>query len=75
MKLLNSIHEIKKELQELPDKRLVEICATLARYKKDNKEYLNYMLYYSDSNDAYINAIIEEVDNLFAGIDIKSNLY
>ncbi len=75
MKLLNSIHEIKKELQELPDKRLVEICATLARYKKNNKEYLNYLLYYADSNEAYINEIINEVDTLFAAIDVKSNLY
>ncbi len=75
MKMLNSIHDIKKELQQLPDKRLVEIVATLARYKKDNKEYLNYLLYYADSNDAYINAIIEEVDTQFAAIDVKANLY
>lgn len=75
MKMLNSIHDIKKELQQLPDKRLIEIVSTLARYKKDNKEYLNYLLYYADSNDAYINAIIEEVDTQFAAIDVKANLY
>jgi len=73
--MLNSIHDIKKELQLLPDKRLIEIVATLARYKKDNKEYLNYLLYYADSNDAYINAIIEEVDTQFAAIDVNANLY
>lgn len=75
MKMLNSIHDIKKELQQLPDKRLIEIVTTLARYKKDNKEYLNYLLYYADSNDAYINEIIVEVDTQFDAIDVKANLY
>ena len=75
MKTLNSINDIKKELQILPEKRLVEICTTLARYKKDNKEYLNYLLYYADSTDAYIQGIIDEVDIQFSSIDVKANLY
>lgn len=72
---LNTINEIKKELVLLPEKQLVEFLALLARYKKDNKEYLNYLLYYSDNKDAFVNSIVEEIDLQFASIDVKANLY
>ncbi len=38
----------KKELAKLEKKDLVDLCIRLAKYKKENKELLNYLLY-----DAY----------------------
>ena len=40
---------IKKELNGLSVEQLTEICLRLAKYKKDNKELLNYLLF--DAND------------------------
>lgn len=39
-----SISEIKKELQTLHAAQLVDLCIKIAKYKKDNKEFLNYLL-------------------------------
>lgn len=40
---------IKKELNGLSVEQLTEICLRLSKYKKDNKELLNYLLF--DAND------------------------
>jgi hypothetical protein len=39
------ITHIKKELSTLSSKELSEICLRLAKYKKENKELLTYLLY------------------------------
>ena len=35
---VSSISELKKELHELPQKQLMELCLSLAKYKKDNNK-------------------------------------
>ena len=44
---VSSLSELKKELHELPQKQLMELCLSLAKYKKDNKEFLDYLLLFS----------------------------
>lgn len=39
---------IKKELNDLSVQQLTEICLRLAKYKKDNKELLNFLLFDAD---------------------------
>lgn len=60
-----SIQEIKKELQHLDSDVLQSICIRLAKYKKENKELLSYLL--SDAHDepGYIRNIKEEIDVQF----------
>ncbi|MBL0340534.1 MAG: hypothetical protein IPP71_06200 [Bacteroidetes bacterium] len=70
-----SLNEIKKELLEIPDKKLVELVIALAKYKRDNKEFLNYLLYYSSAVDVFINGILSEIDGHFEMINEQSNLY
>lgn len=70
-----SLNEIKKELQQLPNQQLVDLCVALAKYKRDNKEFLNYLLYYSASPDVFIKGILEEIDGHFETINADSNLY
>ena len=55
-----SISEIKKELQRLDVDALHTICLRLAKYKKENKELLSYLL--SDAHDeaGYIRSVKEE---------------
>jgi hypothetical protein len=69
-----SISEIKKELQRLDADELNVICLRLAKYKKENKELLSYLL--SDAHDeaGYIRSIKEELDVMFQELDGR-NLY
>lgn len=71
----HNLNDIKKELQELPPKQLAELCISLAKYKKDNKEFLDYLLFKSHDKAEFINEIKEDTDILFQEIDPKANLY
>lgn len=70
-----SIHEIKKELQALDTKDLRELCMRLAKYKKENKELLTYLLYEAGNEQSYINAVKEDMDEMFTELPSRSNLY
>lgn len=69
-----SINEIKKELQTLDSKGLRELCMRLAKYKKENKELLGYLLFEASNEAAYIRQVKEEIDTLFTEITDR-NLY
>ena len=47
----------------------------LAKFKKENKELLTYLLYEADDESGYINGVKEEVDFLFTEINTKSYFY
>ncbi|MBC7424461.1 MAG: hypothetical protein H7334_13530, partial [Ferruginibacter sp.] len=69
-----SISDIKQELSNVPPAKLLELCLRLAKYKKDNKELLNYLLFEAHDEQAYIINIKNEVEEDFAAIN-KSNIY
>lgn len=69
-----SIQEIKQELKSLAPSRLSELCLRLAKFKKDNKELLTYLLFESDDEAAYIANVKKEIDEGFAELP-KPNLY
>lgn len=64
--------DLKKELNYLTADELKELCLKLAKYKTDNKELLNFMLFYTDKKDTYVeevkNLIVTEFDNLHPSI-------
>ena len=69
-----SIQEIKKELRTLDAEALQELCMRLAKYKKENKELLNYLLFESHNEQAYIENVKEEIRELFKTVP-SSNVY
>jgi hypothetical protein len=69
-----SIGEIKKELHRLDVDTLQSICLRLAKYKKENKELLSYLLSDADDEPGYIRSIKEEIDVMFVELDGR-NLY
>lgn len=69
-----SLHVLKKELSEMPPAELVAVCIKLAKYKKENKEFLAYLLFDSNYEPEYINKIKLEMDLMFTGVN-KGNLY
>ena len=69
-----SINEIKQELKEIDKKELVDLCLRLARYKKDNKELLTYLLFEERDISNYIKNVKELIDFGFTEIN-QSNIY
>ncbi len=70
-----SVNELKKELLQLPAKELVELCLSLVKYKKDNKEFLGYLLFESHDKASFITEIKSEIDAHFLSLESQSNLY
>lgn len=69
-----SLREIKAELQILHPARLQEICIQVARYKKENKELLSYLLFGSEDEQAYTRDVKFQLDELFKELK-RSNTY
>src|SRR5690349_21113772 len=69
-----SVNEIKQKLKELEKKELIEICQRLARFKKDNKELLTYLLFEEEDLSNYISNVKEEIDEGFRQVN-TSNVY
>lgn len=69
-----TLNELKKELTGLSPKELVEICLRLAKYKKESKELLSYLIFESENEANYIAAIKADIDEQFELLN-TSNLY
>lgn len=67
-----SISEIRKELESLPNSRLIELCLRLGRFKKENKELLTYLLIESLNENEYIQGIKADVELDFKTINTSS---
>ncbi len=70
-----NLREIKKELQELPPQKVMELCLRLCRFKKDNKELLTYLLFEAHDESAYIDSVKQEIDERFEQVNRKSPYY
>jgi len=69
-----SVNEIKKDLSSLSQKEVIELCMRLAKYKKENKELLTYILYESNDEESFITSLKEEVDEQFSQVN-HTNMY
>ena len=69
-----TINELKQELSAESPVTLIELCIRLARFKKENKELLTYLLFESNDMPAYIASVKLEMDTHFESIN-KSNVY
>jgi hypothetical protein len=68
------INQLKQEMQERPTGDLMEICLRLARFKRENKELISYLLFDIHDETAFIDSVKAEIDEHFAVIN-KSNIY
>ncbi len=69
-----SAHEIKKELGSLDRPALVEYCLRLAKFKKENKELLTYLIYEAQDESAYVINVKADLDDEFSRLS-SENLY
>jgi len=61
-----SLNELKQELMTLPPKKVLELCLRLAKFKKENKELLNYLLFEAHNEQGYVENVKKEIDEQFA---------
>lgn len=69
-----SLSEIKKELLTQDEGTIQELCMRLAKYKKENKELLTYLLFEAHNEPAYIENVKEELNEMFTELP-AGNLY
>lgn len=67
-----SVREIKSELQFKSKEELVELCLTMSKHKKENKELLTYLLFERQNESDYIKEIKHEIDEQFDLINYSS---
>lgn len=69
-----TIQELKQELQAVNHSKLLELCLRLAKFKKENKELLTFLLFEAHDEEAYINSVKALIDEGFTELP-KPNLY
>jgi hypothetical protein len=69
-----SISELKKELIMLQPEETLKLCLQLAKFKKENKEFLSYLLFDANDEYTYIQNLKEEIDAFFKDMN-RHNVY
>lgn len=67
-----TIHELKSELINTSTEQLADLCIRLAKFKKENKELLTYLLFEAFDEQAYVENIKTEMQGQFEEINISS---
>lgn len=70
-----SLKELKSELSHATQDELLQICLHLAKFKKENKELLTYLLLEAENEEGYIETVQAEMDALFETINTSSYFY
>jgi hypothetical protein len=70
----SSLNEIKKELKDIESEQVLEFCMRLAKFKKENKELLTYLLFESGNEEAYIDNVKAAIDEQFLTLP-RGNVY
>jgi hypothetical protein len=69
-----SVNEIKTALKAATPAQVLELCLRLARFKKENKELLTYLLFEADDEQAYIDNVKKEIEETLLQVNTR-NLY
>ncbi|MEM8895603.1 MAG: hypothetical protein AAGC88_13560 [Bacteroidota bacterium] len=69
-----TISEIKRALRDTDPDQIVEFCLRLAKFKKDNKELLTYLLFMADDESYYVQSAKDVIEGQFEEIN-ASHLY
>lgn len=70
-----TVHEIKNELNSLKANELAELCLRLAKFKKENKELLTYLLFEAHDEAGFIKNAETEIAEQFNEIPDGNSLY
>ena len=70
-----SINELGKDLKDQTPENLIELCLKLAKFKKENKELLTYLLRQSDNEVLYTENLKQEISSQFGSINTSNTYY
>jgi len=70
-----SLNELKKELDELEAGQLKSLCLRLAKFKKDNKELLTYLLFEEQDESGYVESVRREITEQFGDVSNLNTYY
>lgn len=65
-----SIREIKTELQLQTHDELVNLCLSLAKFKKESKELLTYLLYEASDEASFVESVKEDITLQFEEVNV-----
>jgi len=69
------VKAIKEDLQTRSREELTELCLSLSKFKKENKELLTYLLFEASDENYFIKGIKEEITTQFEQVNRKSYYY
>ena len=69
-----SIQEIKQELKARTATQVTDLCLRLARFKKENKELLTFLLFEAGHMDAFVQQVKDEIAMSFVQMN-TGNLF
>lgn len=69
-----SLKDIKVALENIPPNELLSICLRLAKFKKENKELVTYLLFDEADEPGYVASVKKSLALLFEDVN-TSNLY
>ncbi len=69
-----TLQEIKQELYALPASEVTALCLRLARFKKDNKELLAFLLFDAHNVEAFTEDVKADMNEAFEALN-TANIY
>jgi len=63
-----SLPELRRGINNVPSALLPELCLRMARFRKENKELLSYLLFDADDEIEYIRTVKVEIEESFSKI-------
>lgn len=69
------IKELKTALEQRSPQELVQFCLHLARFKKDAKEYLSYLLFEAQDIESYRASVVEYIQGEFSELNTNNYYY
>jgi len=64
-----SLAELRRAIINVPSGDLPDLCLRMARFKKENKELLSYLLFEADDEPEYIRKVKTEIDESFSELN------
>jgi hypothetical protein len=64
--------QIKDELKQRPREELAGLLQRLLRFKKENKELVNYLLFYENDEYGFIQDVKQDMKEGFATVNVSS---
>ncbi|MDE3213647.1 MAG: hypothetical protein KGM98_10465 [Bacteroidota bacterium] len=68
----SSLSEIKAELTQIDKSTLVAICVRLAKFRKENKELVSYLLFEAQDPEKFLEEVKQEIWGMFQEINMSS---